>query len=321
METLCQQPRASRLYDFGIDAALCYIRVTIMETLRKQPRACRLYDFGIDAAHCYIATACNSRATNRCYDFGVDAAHCYIATAWYLDSLKAWRVSLPPDALASSLPLLLTVGAQLAAALCDLHDAGVVHHDLKCDNVLRVPRGLPVIAGQTGQTGQSQTGQSRDEGGGEEGGGDPGFDIVLCDFGESKVYGPDEDGYTTRNRGTEFMKSPEMLTVANASSKERSTYDRRKKVGANKSCDVWGFACLLYELLTAQFLFFDDDWIRFFIRVTSSTCAEDLLPKERLAPLLAAPGGALVVELLRTIFVRDPIRRPSMHDVSALLEN
>jgi hypothetical protein len=45
-------------------------------------------------------------------------------------------------------------------------------------------------------------------------------------------------------------------------------------VGANKSCDVWGFACLLYELLTAQFLFFDDDWIRFFIRVTSSTCAE-----------------------------------------------
>lgn len=52
------------------------------------------------------------------------------------------------------------------------------------------------------------------------------FDVVLADFGESKIYGPGEQGFTTRNRGTEYVKSPEMLTVANASSKERATYDR-----------------------------------------------------------------------------------------------
>jgi hypothetical protein len=54
----------------------------------------------------------------------------------------------------------------------------------------------------------------------------PNFEIVLADFGESKIYGAGEQGYTTRNRGTEYVKSPEMLMVANASSKERATYDR-----------------------------------------------------------------------------------------------
>ena len=37
---------------------------------------------------------------------------------------------------------------------------------------------------------------------------------VSCPAFVLQVYGPDEDGYTTRNRGTEFMKSPEMLTVS-----------------------------------------------------------------------------------------------------------
>jgi hypothetical protein len=54
----------------------------------------------------------------------------------------------------------------------------------------------------------------------------------MIDFGESLVYtGKDGDeGYTIDNRGTEFIKSPEMLTVAYSSNIERATYDRRRKV-------------------------------------------------------------------------------------------
>ena len=37
-----------------------------------------------------------------------------------------------------------------------------------------------------------------------------------------------------RNRGTEFIKSPEMLLVANASKKEAKWYDRRKRQGAGE---------------------------------------------------------------------------------------
>ena len=236
----------------------------------------------------------------------MDAAHCYIATAWYAGgSLRAWREALGADALAARLPLLLAVAAQVAEGVCALHEAGVVHYDLKCDNVLCQPRGC---YGRESGRGNGTGGRGAEAG--EAGEEDPGFDAVLCDFGESKAYGAGEDGHTTRNRGTEFMKSPEMLTVANASAKDRATFDRRKQAGAGRASDVWGFGCLLYELLTGLVLFHDDDWIRFFIRVTSAAAPEELLPPQRLAPLLAAPGGALVVDLLRAIFIRDPVRRP-----------
>ena len=96
----------------------------------------------------------------------------------------------------------------------------------------------------------------------------PNFALSIADFGESKIYETELEGYTIRNRGTEYNKSPEMLNVAYASQKTRANYDRRKRVGANIANDMWSLGCVLYELLTGEFLFFDNDWIHFFFRVT-----------------------------------------------------
>jgi len=254
-----------------------YTEVSIMDHLRREARMCHLYDYGVDNEHCYIVTA------------------------WYRMSLRHWRTNQPEGFLqhAGALVLLLAVGARLLAAMCRLADAHVVHYDIKCDNVLLVADRHVSDSELLDQRGCTV----------------PSFDLVVTDFGESKLYSAAQDGYTTRNRGTEYIKSPEMLTVANASSKERANFDRRKKVGANKASDAWSTACVLYELLTGEYLFYDDDWIRFFIRVTGAS-PEDLIPPERLGPLQDLPGGRHLADFFRNALIRDPLRRPSMHDLA-----
>lgn len=108
---------------------------------------------------------------------------------------------------------------------------------------------------------------------------------------------------------TEYTKSPEMLVVAYASQKTRSTYDRRKKVGASSPADVWSLACLLYELLTGEFLFYDQDWVKFFIRVTSP--GQALITPEKIEKI---DNNMVLVEFLKFMLHRDPAYRPSISD-------
>jgi serine/threonine protein kinase len=138
----------------------------------------------------------------------------------------------------------------------------------------------------------------------------PNFSICLADFGESKVYETEEEGYTLRNRGTEFNKSPEMLNVAYMSQKTKETYDRNKKVGANSATDVWALGCLFFELLTGEFLFYDADssWVRFFLRITSASGEQLITPEKK----QLIDSNQHVIDLLHYIFVRDPLYRPSI---------
>lgn len=58
-----------------------------------------------------------------------------------------------------------------------------------------------------------------------------------------------------------------MLLVGNAQRADRHGFDRRRREGAGPPADVWALGCLLYELVTGDFLFYDPDWIRFFVRL------------------------------------------------------
>lgn len=177
-------------------------------------------------------------------DYGCDSGSLYLVLKAYRCSLREWRSRHAPEPRQTA-RLYLNVYSQLLDACCAMAAAGVVHFDLKCDNVLLDPHPSAPVAAFWAPPSEA-----------------PPFRVVLADFGESKLWrggagaeGPAAGRFTTRNRGTEFIKAPEMLMVSNAAKKSRDDYDRRRRQGADAACDVWAVGCLLFELLFNEMLF------------------------------------------------------------------
>ena len=150
-------------------------------------------------------------------DYGVsrDVGYCYIVVMkCYSKTLKQWRLGWDTDDVLENkenehlrrkskndlLKHCLEYFKMVVASVYEMHKNGVCHYDLKCDNVLL----------------------SSDN-----------SCIKIVDFGEAHVR-PGWHGqnmYSTVDRGTECVKSPEMLTVCHADNKNRDEYDRRRKNG------------------------------------------------------------------------------------------
>ena len=220
-------------------------------------------------------------------EYGVSSrclGYCIVMKRCTMD-LKSWRQQEKVMALSkpSLLSKCLEYFEKVVLAVNFIHTKGVTHYDVKCDNVLVTEEG----------------------------------DVRLVDFGEASVR-PGWDAqnvYNTRDRGTECIKSPEMLTVCHAEDGDRPQYDRRRKAGTNATSDVWSLGCLLYELLMGEFLFQDEDWTRFYCRLTGR--GQQLIPDNARAGLLQfGSGGRDILELLQaSMLVRDPGRRMSANDL------
>lgn len=72
------------------------------------------------------------------FDYGVDETGYWIVMKYYPTTLKKWREALL-GSVEDNLPALLEVYRQVLKAVHVLHRHGIIHYDLKCDNVMLDP--------------------------------------------------------------------------------------------------------------------------------------------------------------------------------------
>jgi serine/threonine protein kinase len=226
----------------------------------------------------------------RLFDYGLDHEHYWITMKRYCGSLKEWRIR-QRQPLEANLVLYMNIFEKMLRTIYKLHGHHIIHFDIKCDNFFIEPH-------RAGATLEELVNQATNE---------PTFSVALGDFGESMVYSGEDDQYTTQNRGTEYIRSPEMLAAAN---RNVAHYDRRRRQGATTSSDVWSLGCALYELCTTEFLFYDGDWGAFFTRVTSTSMP--IISQQR---KLLLNNDQVLIDFLEYVFIRDPLRRPTIEDV------
>ena len=232
----------------------------------------------------------------RLYDYGVRGDSFFVVMQHYPSSLKRWRSTQGPledEVTKNKMHIYFAIYAQCIDAIRTLEKYGVIHYDVKADNFLLEP--IPGCSAE-------EFWNPKDS--------EPPFRAVVTDFGESRLFSPFETAGTLHNRGTAYVKAPEMLTLSNALKKDATDYNRQKQYKCGRSADIWALGCLLYEIIVGELLLYDADWICFFIRTV--TPGNEILPLRSLATLDRLPS---VKRFILWVLVRDPTRRPNLEDV------
>ena len=107
-----------------------------------------------------------------------------------------------------------------------------------------------------------------------------------------------------------------MLTLSLKNKKQADNFDRRKKIGTTKASDIWSLGCLFYEIVTGQFLFNSNNWMHFFMQVTSNK--QPLLKDENKEKM---GNNIYLIDFLKFILIRDPQHRPSIHSIMGRYHN
>ena len=211
------------------------------------------------------------------------------------DSLGSWRAQLTPSLMPRKqqpralpvaakywLAFLLELYCEACLAVKGLHEAGVVHFDVKADNFLfarsfahHVERAsAAAAAGQAEEFSAPISAllghlrrchrQGRHAG-----------VLLLTDFGESVVLPDSGEGESTRRqfkltscKGTLPIQAPEMIAL-NSSNKDDPSIARCFSYPSQPS-DVWSLGCLCVEVLTGRMLFENMSWAELFVVLCTS---------------------------------------------------
>jgi serine/threonine protein kinase len=190
-----------------------FSEVSALESLSHSPYVCQLYDYGISGGKFWLVM-------ERCRS-----------------SLKAWRTEqMPAEVSDKDFMVYLHVFNKILEGVQTLHNEGIAHFDLKCDNIFireREPADtkdaryhLPFHV-CIGDFGEAQIGTARNE------------------DNEGEVEDDEQDRRILQGRGTEAIQSPEMLLINAKNRRDAAGYDRRKRITVGCASDVWSLGCVV----------------------------------------------------------------------------
>ncbi|KAL7716419.1 Protein kinase domain-containing protein [Entamoeba marina] len=214
------------------------------------------------------------------FEYGFSGQFYNIVMYRYSQSLGCWRRKLPPSTTSTRSRLLLNVYKEVLR-VCQVLNQRIIHFDIKCENFLIEP--LPGVSIETVNNPPTEM---------------PPFTLCLADFGEACLYRNEREATTTRHRGTEAIKPPEMLGM-----------DLNKAVKVSTSSDIWALGCLFYELYTSKMLFATADVGEFYFRLLKSV--ELLTDSNR--ELLG--NNERLIQFIEYVLQRDPSKRPNLSDL------
>ena len=241
----------------------------------------------------------------------------------YPISLKDWRI-MQNNNLNEMLPTYLSIFKDILEAVQIIHNNNTTHYDLKCDNI--VLDFLPNENNLNNSKNSDNNNKSKRNSNNnlsnlynENSNNSNSICIRVADFGECKIFLNEQDEYCTRSRGTNVIKSPEMLHHFGPIRKEDDNFDRRKKIGTTRSSDIWSLGCLFYELLTGKFLFeeIQDDYMGFIAKIDNNNI-NDLLTEDK---LILINNNPYLVDFLKFMLIKEQNYRPNIDNVIKRFEH